>query len=57
MTDPMAPQMMFGMLGVTQKDGFQPPTKITSPQDYPNACRQWCEQNAGKYQIQRFVAQ
>jgi hypothetical protein len=54
--DPMAPQQMFGMLGVTQQDGFMPPTKITSPDDYPNACRQWCQKNAGTYQIKRFVS-
>jgi len=54
--DPMAPMNMFGMLGVTMKDGFQPPTKIKSAEDYPNAAKQWCRDNAGKYQILRFVA-
>jgi hypothetical protein len=53
--DPMGPMNLFGMLGVTQQDGFTPPQKITTPQDYPNYCRDWCQQNAGKYQIQRFV--
>jgi hypothetical protein len=54
--DPMAPLQIFGMLGVTQQDGFMPPTKITSPDDYPNACRLWCQKNAGTYQIKRFVS-
>jgi hypothetical protein len=54
--DPMAPLQMFGMLGVTQQDGFMPPTKIMSPDDYPNACRQFCQKNAGTYQIKRFVS-
>jgi hypothetical protein len=53
--DPMAPMSVFGMLGVTQKDGFMPPAKIQSPQDYPNACRDWCRQAAGTYRIQRIV--
>jgi hypothetical protein len=54
--DPMAPQQLFGMLGVTQQDGFMPPQKISSPDDYPSACRQWCQKNAGTYQIKRFVS-
>jgi hypothetical protein len=53
--DPMAPQQMFAMLGVTNKDGFTPPAKITSPDDYPNACKDWCRKSAGTYQIQRYV--
>jgi hypothetical protein len=54
--DPMAPQQLFNMLGVTQQDGFTPPAKISSPDDYPNACREWCRKNAGTYQIKRFVS-
>jgi hypothetical protein len=55
--DPLAPNVMFGMLGVTEKDGFQRPMQINTPQDYNNLCRDWCKNNAGKYQIQRFVNQ
>jgi hypothetical protein len=54
--DPMAPMQLFNMLGVTQQDGFMPPAKITSPDDYPNAAREWCQKNAGTYQIKRFVS-
>jgi hypothetical protein len=54
--DPMGPQQMFNMLGVTQQDGFMPPAKISSPDDYANACREWCQKNAGTYQIKRFVS-
>jgi hypothetical protein len=54
--DPMAPLQLFNMLGVNQQDGFTPPAQITSPDDYPQAARQWCQKNAGTYQIKRFVS-
>lgn len=54
--DPMAPQQLFGMLGVTPMDGFVAPAQIATPDDYPNACRDWCRKNAGTYQIKRFVS-
>jgi hypothetical protein len=49
------PQMLFGQLGVTQKDGFQPPQRVTTPQDYPNAVRAWLREHANTYRIQRIV--
>jgi hypothetical protein len=53
----MAPLQLFNMLGVTQQDGFMPPPmRIDSPDDYPNAARQWCQKNAGTFQIKRFVS-
>jgi hypothetical protein len=57
MIDPMSPLQLFNMLGVTQQDGFQPPQQITSPDDYANAARAWCQKNAGTYRIKRFVAE
>jgi len=53
--DQMSPMMLFNQLGVSAKDGFRPPQKITSPQDYPNAVRAWLKDNAGTFRIQRFV--
>jgi hypothetical protein len=49
------PQTLFFQLNLTPKDGWQPPTKITSPDDYPNAIRAWLRDNANKYRIQRIV--
>jgi hypothetical protein len=57
---------IFQQLGVTEKDGYNPPTtEAKGPQgqtlkvvDYakvPNYAKQWCKDNAGKYKIQRFV--
>jgi hypothetical protein len=53
--DQNGPMTLFNQLGVTPNDGFRPPQKITSPQDYPNAVRTWLKENAGKFRIQRFV--
>jgi hypothetical protein len=55
------PMSLFQELGVTEKDGFNPPTreimgqKQIDYQQYPEAAQKWLKENAGKYQIQRFV--
>jgi len=49
------PQGLFFQLGVTAKDGWQPPRQITTPQDFPNAIRTWLRENANTYRIQRNV--
>ena len=48
------PQQLFFQLGVTDKDGFQPPRKITSPDDMKNAIQGWIRDH-GDYRIKRFV--
>jgi hypothetical protein len=53
--EPLHPQILFNQLGVTQKDGWQPPVRVTSPQDYPNAMRAWLREHAGTYRIQQIV--
>lgn len=52
---PLTPLSVFYQLGVTAKDGWQPPKRITSPQDFPNAARAWLREHAGTYRIQRIV--
>lgn len=55
------PQGLFMQLGVTEKDGFTPPTreimgrKQIDYQQYPEAAQKWLKENAGKYKVQRFV--
>jgi hypothetical protein len=49
------PQTLFFQLNLTAKDGWQPPMKITSPDDYPNAIRAWLRDHANTYRIQRNV--
>jgi hypothetical protein len=55
------PQSLFMQLGVTEKDGFNPPMreikgqKQIDYQQYPEAAQKWLKENAGKYKIQRFV--
>ena len=59
----MNPLQLFQQLGVTEKDGFTPPMMEIKGQaqkqiDYaklPDYAKQWCNDNAGKYKIQRFV--
>jgi hypothetical protein len=57
----LSPFMAFQQLGLTEKDGFNPPTReiMGKPQvDYqklPEYAQQWLKDNAGKYKIQRFV--
>jgi hypothetical protein len=56
------PLVLFQQLGVTEKDGFNPPMmevmgrKQVDFQKYPEAAQAWLKENAGKYKIQRFVA-
>jgi hypothetical protein len=53
--EPLHPQMLFNQLGLTPKDGWQPPARVTSPQDYPNAMRAWLREHANTYRIQQIV--
>jgi hypothetical protein len=54
-------QGTFMQLGVTEKDGFNPPTielmgrKQIDYTKYADYAKEWCKDNAGKYKIQRFV--
>jgi hypothetical protein len=46
------PQLIFGRLGLTDKDGWKP------PQDYkqfPEEAKKWLDANADTYRIQRYV--
>ncbi len=49
------PQQLFFQLGVSQKDGFEQPRKITSPDDMRNAIQGWIRNHAD-YRIKRFVS-
>jgi hypothetical protein len=49
------PQTLFFQLGLTAKDGWQPPRQVTTPQDFPNAIRAWLREHANTYRIQRNV--
>lgn len=53
--DRVHPQTVFFQLNLTPKDGWQPPMKVTSPQDYPNAMRAWLQTHADTYRIERRV--
>lgn len=49
----MTPPAIFFRLNLTPADGWNPPKDA---KDIPDAARQWLKDNAGKYRIQRYVA-
>jgi hypothetical protein len=49
------PQQLFFQLGITAKDGWMPPKKITSPDDMRNAVQAWIRDH-GEYRIKRYVS-
>ncbi|MBL8797347.1 MAG: hypothetical protein JNM56_25825 [Planctomycetia bacterium] len=48
----VSPQMVFFRLNLTPKDGW---TQPKNGQEIPAAAQKWLKDNAGKYQVQRFV--
>lgn len=52
---PLNPMMSFYQLGVTAKDGWQPPMRVTNPQEIPNAMRAWLREHADTYRIQQIL--
>jgi hypothetical protein len=50
----MMPQNLFGLLGLTDKDGWTQPKDF---KDVPEAARKWLKEHADTYRIQRFVAE
>jgi hypothetical protein len=48
----LGPQQLFYMLGATPNDGWVAP-KIN--QQFPDAAKKWLKDNAGKFQIKKFV--
>jgi hypothetical protein len=50
------PMQLFNLLGLTAQDGWTPPRTVKTPQDFPNAARDWVRAHADTYRIQRFVA-
>jgi hypothetical protein len=52
----LSPLMVLGRLPLTAKDGWMPPP-LTDRKAYTAYARQWLREHAGKYRIQRWVAQ
>jgi hypothetical protein len=54
--DPFAltPLALFTRLGLTAKDGWQPPPNLA---EVPAAAKRWLRDNAGSYRIQKLVAE
>jgi hypothetical protein len=50
----MTPMALFHQLGATEKDGWKPPVDF---EQFPRDARKWLKENAGKYRIERFVAE
>jgi hypothetical protein len=50
--DRLSPVAAFGMLGLTDKDGWYVPADL---EKFPAAAKLWLTNNAEKYRIQRFV--
>jgi hypothetical protein len=48
----MTPTHLFGSLGLTENDGWKPPSDLRK---VPDAAKKWLKENAGTYRIQRFV--
>ena len=51
----LTPMMMFYQLGVTAKDGWKQPQRVTNAQEIPNAMRAWLREHASTFRIQRIV--
>jgi hypothetical protein len=51
---PLTPQAVFYRLNLTAKDGWAPPKDF---RDFPDAAKKWLKDNAGTYQIPRYVAE
>jgi hypothetical protein len=47
----MTPQMIFGQLQLTEKDGWTPPKDF---KQLPEKAKEWCKENADKYVIKRY---
>jgi hypothetical protein len=48
----MNPQAIFARLALTPKDGFTAPRNYA---EYPDAAKKWLKDNAGKYELNRYV--
>ncbi len=48
----MNPQMIFGQLQLTEKDGWKVPKDY---KEFPAKAKEWCKENAEKYVIKRIV--
>ncbi|HMF14994.1 MAG TPA: hypothetical protein VKE94_21910, partial [Gemmataceae bacterium] len=56
-TTGIAPQQTFFMLGLTDKDGWNPPPFKDFQKEFPAVVKKWLQDNAGKYRIQRIVGE
>jgi hypothetical protein len=54
--DQVSPIQIFYQLGLKPEDGWKPMV-FRKPTDLPDAAKAWLEKNAGKYRIQRYVAE
>jgi hypothetical protein len=52
----VAPAQVFFQLGLKAEDGWKP-MPFRQPNDFPEAAKAWLKANAGKYRIQRYVAE
>jgi hypothetical protein len=50
-------QQAFLRLGLTDKDGWNPPQFKNFQKEFPPVAKKWLKDNAEKYRIQRFVAE
>jgi hypothetical protein len=48
----LGPQQLFYMLGATPNDGWVAPKNV---QQFPDVAKKWLKDNAGKFQIKKFV--
>jgi len=51
----LAPQMIFGRLNLTDKDGWKPGPFQSFQKEFPEAAKKWLKDNADSYCIKRFV--
>jgi hypothetical protein len=51
----VSPQLVFGRLNLTAKDGWNPPKFKDYQKEFPAAAQQWLKANQDKHRIQRFV--
>jgi hypothetical protein len=51
----LAPQMIFGRLNLSDKDGWKPGPFQNFQMEFPEAAKKWLKDNADTYRIKRFV--
>jgi hypothetical protein len=53
--DEMSPMRAFGLLQLTEKDGWKPRPFKNYQKEFPEAAKAWLKENLNKHRIQKFI--